>query len=161
MAGQVVAFRRPEPTADEPEALIAVLAPLHALISIDPLLGASPVRVYFVLDPQARRRICECVQPGDRPAARSAGAFALIAYDFPFALHIVETNKPQFSRDRAKDIVTCSANLQGDALRAAGKAFGVLAEPIVDFDADALKATFFSRTQESVIHLFRLALEES
>jgi len=157
MAGQVVAFKERD-AADEREALLAALAPLHSLITIDPMLGAAPVRVYFVLNPQARRRIVECVQPADRPSARAASAFALVAYDFPFALHIVETNAPRLGRENAKHIVTCGADLQGDALCASARAMGVLAQPITGSDTDGLKAAFFPSTQESVVHLFRLSL---
>jgi nitroreductase len=156
MTGQVVAFRDPK-SPDEREALMAAIGPLHTLITIDPILGASPVRIYFVLNPQARTRIAECLDPNDRSQARFASAFALVAYDFPFALHLVEGTSPQISSDRAKAIVTCSAGLQGDALQAAAAALGIDARPIPAFDAGALKASFFPSTQETVTHLFRLA----
>ena len=156
MIAQVVAFRDPK-SADEREALIAAIGQLHALITLDPILGASPVRIYFVLNPQARTRIAECLDPSDRSQARFAAAFALVAYDFPFALQLIEGTSPQISSDRAKAIVTCSAGLQGDALRAAAAAFGIDARPIPAFDAGALKAALFPSTQETVTHLFRLA----
>jgi len=87
MSGQVVAFRDPK-APDEREALIAAIGPLHTLITLDPILGASPVRIYFVLNPQARARIAESLDPNDRSQARFAQAFALVAYDFPFALQL-------------------------------------------------------------------------
>jgi hypothetical protein len=156
MTGQVVAFRDPK-SPDEREALIAAIGPLHAVITLDPILGASPVRIYFVLNQQARIRIAECLDPSDRSMARFASAFALVAYDFPFALHLIEGTAPQLPRERAQAIVTGSAGLQGDALRAAAAAFGIDARPIPAFDAGALKASFFPSTQETVTHLFRLA----
>ena len=156
MTGHVIAFLDSR-TTDGREALTAALVSLHTLITLDPILGASPVRVYFVLNPQARSRIAECVDPDHHIQARFAPAFALVAYDFPYALHIVEGNTPQISRERAKEIATRSAGLQGDSLRAAAKAFGIEAQPIPAFDAEALKATFFPSTQETVTHLFRLA----
>jgi nitroreductase len=156
MTGQVVAFRSAA-AGDERDALIAAIGPLHTLITLDPILGATPVRVYFVLNPQARARIAECLDPNDRSQARFATAFALVAYDFPFALQLVEGSAPQLGRERAKQIVTCSAGLQGDALQAAAAAFGVDARPIPAFDAGALKAALFPSTQETVTHLFRLA----
>ena len=156
MSGQVVTFRDPK-APDEREALIAAIGPLHTLITLDPILGASPVRVYFVLNPQARTRIAECLDPDDRSQARFAPAFALVAYDFPFALQLVEGTSPQRSSEQAKAIVTRSAGLQGDALQAAAAAFGIDARPIPAFDAGALKAALFPSTQETVTHLFRLA----
>jgi nitroreductase len=156
MSGQVVAFRDPK-APDEREALIAAMGPLHTLITLDPILGASPVRIYFVLNPEARARIAECLDPNDRSQARFAAAFALVAYDFPFALQLIEGSSPQISSEQAKAIVTCSAGLQGDALQAAAAAFGIDARPIPAFDAGALKAALFPSTQETVTHLFRLA----
>jgi hypothetical protein len=156
MTGQILAFRDPK-SPDERDTLLEAIGPLHTLITIDPILGASPVRVYFVLNPQARTRIAECLDPSDRSQARFAAAFALVAYDFPFALHLVESAAPQLAGDPAKSVVTCSAGLQGDALRAAAGALGVDARPIPAFDAGALKASFFPSTQETVTHLFRLA----
>jgi len=156
MTGQVVAFRE-RLTTDARETLIEALLPLHTLITLDPVLGASPVRVYFVLNPQARSRIVDCVAPGDRCSARSAPAFALVAYDFPFAMHLVEGTAPQLSRERALEIVLCSSALQGGALQAAAKAMGIKAESLASFDADGLKSTFFPNTQETVTQLVRLS----
>jgi hypothetical protein len=155
MAGQVVAFQNPG-TADERETLIEALVPLHTLITLDPILGAAPVRIYFVLNPRARRAILDSLDARDRAQARLTPAFALVAYDFPFALHLVETTAPQMPLERAKGIVERSASLQGGALKAAAGAFGIEAQPLPAFDADALKATFFPNTQETVTHLLRL-----
>jgi nitroreductase len=157
MTGQVVAFRSAAPD-DEHDALIAAISPLHTVITLDPILGASPVRIYFVLNPQARTRIAACLDPDDRSWTRFVSAFALVAYDFPFALQLIEATARQVLRERAKEIVACSAGLQGDALRAAAAAFGLDAHPIAAFDAGALKAAFFPSTQETVTHLFRLTV---
>jgi hypothetical protein len=43
----------------------------------------------------------------------------------------------------------------------AAEAFGIAADPIPDFDAEALKTSFFPNTQESVTHLFRLRLRSA
>jgi hypothetical protein len=155
MTGQVLAFRDPE-TRDGRETLLDDLVDLHTLITLDPLLGASPVRIYFVVNPHARQRIAECHDARDRSKAGLPPAYALVAYDFPFALHIAQTNAPRISRERATEIVTRSAGLQGDALQAAAGAFDLEAQPVAAFDAGALKTTFFPDTQETVTHLFRI-----
>jgi hypothetical protein len=157
MTSQIVALRGP-PTAEAREAWLAALTDLHTLITLDPALGASPVRVYFVLNPQAVSRILTCIDAGDRPQARFATAFALVAYDFPFALHIVQSSAPRISPERGKAIVMRGADLQGDALRAAADAMGIDARPLPAFDQEGLKAAFFPNTQETVTHLFALAL---
>ncbi len=159
MTGQVVAFRDPR-TADSREALIAAIVPLHTLITLDPFLGASPVRVYFVLNPQAIGRIVTCLGPEERAQARFASAFALVAYDFPFAVHLIASTAPTIARERGKEIATCSADLLGDALQAAASAFDIDAQPAFAFDATELKSTFFPSTQESVTHVFRLTLRK-
>jgi hypothetical protein len=159
MTGEVLAFRKPV-AADEREALLAAVVELHALIGIDPGLGASPVRVYFVFNPQAKARIEASVDGSHRKGARAPTAYALVAFDFPFALHLFEMAGSRIPTERAKQIITCSAELQEGALERAADTLGIDAVSIADFDADALKATFFPNTQESVTHVFQLELQQ-
>jgi hypothetical protein len=154
MSAQVVAFHDPR-ADDQRAALLAAVGPLHRLITLDPILGASPVRVYFVVNPQARARVVACLDPADR--SRFASAFAVVSFDFPYALQLLEAAAPRGEGGRVREIAACSAGLQGAALKAAAKAFGIDAQPIPAFDAGALKADFFPNTQETVTHLFRLA----
>ena len=160
MTGQIVAFRS-LPTTDERDALLAAIVDLHALITLDPVLGVSPVRIYFVLNPQALNRIAECLDSRDRARKWPPGAYALIAYDFPFALHLVESNLPSISAPRGQEIISRSAGLQGDALQAAADASGIQADPVPSFSESALKTAFFPNTQETVTHLFRLTLRSN
>ena len=106
MSGQVLSFpsARGASAADDGEALLAVVRELHALITIDPILGASPVRIYFVLNPRAVERIIAALRPAD-PAARAASCFALIAYDFPFALHQFALTASPIPTERAREII--------------------------------------------------------
>jgi hypothetical protein len=82
-----------------------------------------------------------------------------MAYDVPFALHLIEIAGRPISSERARTIATSSASLQGAAFRAAADTVGVEAQTVAAFDAEALKSTFFPQTQETVIHLFRLELQ--
>jgi len=159
MTAELVAFRKPAQGGDA-EALLAAAVELHALVAIDPTLGASPVRVCFVFNPEAKARITACLDPADPGRARPAPAYALVAYDFPFALRLVEIAGRRIPRERVKAIVASSAGLQGDALRAAADALGVRARSAPAFDAGELKAAFFPDTQETVTHVFRLELQE-
>jgi hypothetical protein len=131
---------------------------LHALITIDPLLGASPVRVYFITNPQAKRQIEPHIERSDGAGPGRPAAYALVSYDFPYALHMFETGGSPLSRERAKKIIVCSADLQADALYRAATALGIEARSLTTFDADGLKSAFFPDTQESVINLLRLTL---
>ncbi len=157
MTGQIVAFRTP-PTADEREELLAAVVDLHTLITLDPVLGVSPVRIYFLLNPQAVARVAACLDSGDPSKRRPPSAFALVAYDFPFALYLIESSVPSLRPHRAQEIVSRSAGLQGDALQVAATASGIETCPIPSFNESGLKAAFFPDTQETVTHLFRLGL---
>lgn len=155
MTAELLAFPTPPP-ADNARELLAAAVELHALISIDPVMGASPSRVYFVFNPEARRRIAAAVDGG---IGRMPTAYAVAAYDFPFALHLIEIAGRPADPERGKAIATASARLQGEALAAAAAAMGVEALPVPAFDAEALKTAFFPHTQETVTHLFRLELQ--
>jgi nitroreductase len=155
MTAELLAFRKPPP-ADDAKPLLAAAVELHALLSIDPVMGASPARVYFVFDPDARRRIGSAI---DGAAGRPPTAYAVTTYDFPFALHLIEIAGRPASPERARTIATLSAGLQGEALQAAAEALGVEALVVPTFDAAALKTAFFPHTQETVTHLFRLELQ--
>jgi hypothetical protein len=157
MIGEVVAFENAAATKAR-DALFAAVTELHALVSIDPVLGASPVRIYFVFNPVAKDLVAAALDPPDRGRSRAAAAYALVAYDFPFAAHLLETGRLGISRERAREIICSSAELQEGALAQAADALGISAHPIPTFDAGALKTAFFPATQESVTHLFRLEL---
>jgi len=156
MTAQIVALR--DRQLANTEDLLAAVVELHALVSIDPVMGASPVRIYFVFNPVAKQRIAACHDLEGGRRAPLPAAYALVAYDLPFALHLVETSARQIGTERAKAIVTASAELQGDMLRQAASALGIEADPVADFDADELKTVFFPSTQESVTQVLMLAL---
>jgi hypothetical protein len=160
MTAKVVSFRAREST-DARDALYAAVVELQALISIDPVLGASPVRVCFAFNPQAKAQIAACLCAPDGAKPRVATAYALVAYDFSFALHLFALAGSRIPIERAKEIICCSADLQEGLLMKAAEAFSIAADPISDFDAEALKASFFPNTQESVTHLFRLRLRSA
>ena len=152
---ELLAFRTPPP-ADDAKRLLEAAVELHALISIDPVMGATPSRVYFVFNPEAKRKIAAAIDGG---AARQPTAYALVAYDFAFALHLIEIAGRPANRERAKTIAMVGASLQGETLQAAANAVGVEALPLAGFDAEALKSAFFADTGERVIHLFGLELQ--
>jgi hypothetical protein len=143
-------------STDARDALYAAAAELQALISIDPVLGASPVRVCFAFSPHTKAQIAACVATLDGVAPI---AYAVVAYDFSFALHLFAMAGSRIPVERAKEIICRSAELQGGLLIRAAQAVGIAAGPVPAFDAEALKAGFFPDTQESATHLFRLRLQ--
>ncbi|HTX51557.1 MAG TPA: hypothetical protein VME40_19445 [Caulobacteraceae bacterium] len=158
MTAQIVPIAAPAPSGDD-GALRAAVTELHALMTLDPILGAQAARAYFVLNPIAKARIAAAIDPSGRGHRRSPAAYALVAYDFPFALLQLQATASQLSPDRAKAVVSRSAGLQGQALQAAAAASSLSALPAPAFDAVALKSAFFPSTQETVIQLFRLELD--
>jgi 3-hydroxypropanoate dehydrogenase len=155
MSAQVIQLRDADP-AEDGAALLAAVSELHALITLDPVLGASPVRVCFVFNPEARQRIAASLDPTDGAGRRGAPTYALVCYDFPFALQLLRASASRLAEARAKEIVVCSAGLQAEALRVAAATLGIDARPVPAFDAGGLKATFLPNTQETVIQLFAL-----
>ena len=153
MSAAVLKFPTPLQT-DDREALLAAATELHALITLDRAEGASPVRIYFVMSRLGKREVSARLDPAD---ARTPEMYALVAYDFPFALVQFEMAGRPIARERAKEIITGSAELQAEALARAAAVVGLRAAPVRAFDADGLKAVFFPDTQESVIHVLRLS----
>src|SRR5579871_3993192 len=118
MTAQLLAFRPPAPPQETAAPLLSAAVGLHALIAIDPVMGASPARTYFVFNPAAKARIVAAIAGADAGRARSASAFAVTAYDFPFALHLIEIASRRLSRERAQAIATASAEMQAATLQA-------------------------------------------
>lgn len=142
----------PAPANDDREALLAAVSELHALITLDRVEGASPVRIYFVMSPQGKREVSARLAS----AAPTPEMYALIAYDFSFALFQFEMAGGQTTPARAKEIISSSAELQEDSLVRAAAVVGLHATPVAMFDAEGLKAVFFPNTQETVVHVVRL-----
>jgi hypothetical protein len=158
MTAEVLAFEsagRPR----ERQALMAAIVELHALVALDPVLGAAPVRVYFVVNPHARQRIESCFSGPDR--RRPDGAYAMVAYDFPFALELLKSIAPSVDEDRAKTLIETSAEMQEATLVRAAAAIGVHIHPLPKVDTEPLKAAFFPNTQEEVTRVFWFDLADA
>ena len=96
MTAAVLSFT-PAVEADDREALLAIVTELRALITLDRVEGASPVRNYFVMSPAGKREVAARLKPtGPTPEM-----YALIAYDFPFARFQFEMAATQITGDRA------------------------------------------------------------
>jgi hypothetical protein len=145
----------PAVETDDRAALLALVAELHALITLDRAEGASPTRIYFVIRPQGKREVAARLKTPD--ALPLPEMYALIAYDFPFALFQFEMAGTQITRPRAQEIIIAGAELQADALVRAAAVVGLRAAPAQAFDAEGLKAAFFPNTQETVVHVLRLS----
>jgi hypothetical protein len=159
MTAQLLDFRPPAPPPEATAQLLAAVVELHALIAIDPVMGASPSRTYFVFNPVAKARVAAAIDRAEAARARPPTAFAVTAYNFPFALHLIGIAARPISPERARTIASASADLQSRAFQAAANAVGVGAQLVTAFDAEALTTAFFPGAQETVINLFRLELQ--
>ena len=158
MTAAVLSFPPPstlKAETDDWAALLAIVTELHALITLDRAEGSSPTRIYFVIRPQGKREVAARLKPVE--AHPMPEMYALVAYDFPFALFQFEMAAAQISRDRAKAIIAANAELQEVVLARAAAVVGLRATPVQAFDAEGLKAVFFPSTQETVVHLLRLS----
>ena len=160
MTADVIRLREPA-TGVDTTSLLTAISELHVLITLDPVLGTSPVRVYFVLNPQAKIRIEAALDASCDWRRQRPSAYALIAYDFPFALYQMEMSGARLVRERAQELVSLNAGLQGEFLEAAAASLGIAARAAPGFDADSLKSVFFPNTQETVIGLFGIDLVAS
>ena len=70
MTAQLLDFRPSAPPQEAAAALLAAVVELHALIAIDPVMGASPARAYFVFNPAAKARIEAAIDAADAARAR-------------------------------------------------------------------------------------------
>jgi hypothetical protein len=154
MTAELVAF--PGRADEDREALVAALLELHALLRLDHPSGATPTRAYLVANPQAMARIAAALPANERRRPRAA--YALIAYDFPFAFFQFGQTTAQTPPERIKALITGSAGSQDEQVERAARAVGFRAQIIDSFDAPALKQTFFPQTQESVVAVLALTM---
>jgi len=160
MSAQVldlVLERPPRPALSLPRAR---LDELHALLTLDPVAGASPARTLFVVSETAKARLARRTCPTTSDAVLGAPACAIIGYDFAFAVQLALSSQAAEpgDADLAIRIAALGAALQGDGLVRAACALGLRATPIANFDAAALRAEFFGETSATVVFVCRLDL---
>ena len=138
----------------------ARLDELHALLTLDPIAGASPSRTLFVVSEAAKARLARRTCPSCLETVLTAPACAVVGYDFAFAVQLALSSQAAEPGDTDLAIRTASlgAALQGDGLIRAAAALGLGATPIANFDAAALRAEFFGETSATVVFVCRLDL---
>jgi len=163
MSAQVVRLRRDIASVAAGPVPRAVLGQLHDLLQLDPIAGASAVRTLFVASDAGKARLARHLAPGERDLAPGAPAFAIVGFDFLFAVSLILSASPMANPDCALAVRTAqrSAALQGDTLRLAAAAVGLRAATIANFDAAGLRSEFFAGTEVTVVSLCRLTPEAS
>jgi 3-hydroxypropanoate dehydrogenase len=163
MSAQVVRLRRDVWSGAAAPVPRALLDQLHDLLQLDPIAGASAVRTLFVASEAGKARLARHLAPSEREEAKAVPAFAIIGFDFLFAVSLILSVSPIANPDCGAAVRTAqrSAALQGDTLRLAAAAVGLRASVIANFDAAGLRSEFFAGTQATVVSLCRLAPEAS
>jgi 3-hydroxypropanoate dehydrogenase len=161
MSAQVVRLRQGAWSGAAAPVPRALLDQLHDLLQLDPIAGASAVRTLFVASEAGKARLARHLAPGEQDQAPAAPAFAIIGFDFQFAVSLILSASASANPDRGAAVRTAqrSAALQGDTLRLAAAAVGLRASAIANFDATGLRSEFFAATQATVVCLCRLAPE--
>ena len=139
----------PKPVPEE------MLRKLYELAKWGPTsMNCQPMRLRFVVTPQAKKDLVECLYEGNRSKSESAPVIAIVGYDqaFPSALPRLFPHKAdaQSYYEGKPDLVESTAlrnsSLQGAYLLMAARALGLDCGPMSGFDAPAVDRAFWTGT---------------
>lgn len=115
--------------------------------------NCSPLRVYFVKSPDAKRRLLPCVDSGNVKKVQSAPVTAILGMDMRFHDKLQQlfpraNAAAWFEGDQAKLHETAFRNssLQGAYFMLAARSLGLDCGPMSGFDKQAVDAAFFAGT---------------
>ena len=132
----------------------ATLETLHALAALPPTsANCSPMRVVFVVSPEAKRRLMPCLTAGNARQTMTAPATAIVAHDERFfdllpRLYPYADARAWFADDPTGAAETAFRNgsLQGAYLMLAARALGLDVGPMSGFDRAKVDAAFLAGT---------------
>jgi len=142
--------RTPHQYADRPLPP-GLLQQLWQLVALPPTaFNASPVRLVFVVSPEAKARLLPALSPGNVDKTRRAPATAIVAYDQQFYQHLPQlfpqtdaarffVNDPALAEIAARR----NATLQGAYLILAARLLGLDPGPMSGFDNAKVDQEFF------------------
>jgi 3-hydroxypropanoate dehydrogenase len=129
-------------------------ATFHALYELARMpptsANCSPMRVVFVVGPEAKARLEPCLIPSNRKQTMSAPATAIIAHDTAFydllpRLYPFADARSWFVHDPkgAEETASRNGTLQGAYLMLAARSLGLDVGPMSGFDRAKVDAAFF------------------
>lgn len=129
----------------------ALLLKLYEIVKFGPTSGnCSPMRLAFIVSPEAKERLRPCLSKGNVDQTMSAPATAIVAYDSRFydALprlfpHADAKSWFTTNEEMARETALRNSSLQGGYLIIAARALGLDCGPMSGFDADRVNDTFF------------------
>lgn len=132
----------------------ALLRRLYELVRMAPTANnGNPARFVFVVSPEAKAKLGECVGPGNAPKVAAAPVTAIIAYDPEFwrkldKLEPHRTDGDRFAGDpeRAEKIAFRNSSLQGAFLILAARALGLDTGPMSGFSNAKVDEAFLAGT---------------
>ena len=139
---------RPEPIPE------ATLRQLWDLMKWGPTsANSSPARIVFVVSPDAKARLLDCMTPGNYEKTRQAPVSAIIGMDMAFYEKLPQLfphadAKPWFEGkpDHIAATAFRNSSLQGAYLILAARALGLDCGPMSGFDAAKVDAAFWAGT---------------
>lgn len=116
--------------------------------------NCSPTRIAFIKSPEAKARLAECMDEGNKQKVLSAPITAIIGMDMAFTRKLgqlyphadMQTWFEQHA-DQIPEIALRNSSLQGGYFIMAARAVGLDCGPMSGFDADKINETFFVGTQ--------------
>ncbi|MDR3526679.1 MAG: malonic semialdehyde reductase [Rhizomicrobium sp.] len=130
----------------------ALLMAIYDLLRWGPTSGnCNPMRVVFVVSPEAKARLKPLLASGNVEKTMTAPATAILGYDLDFGRfkNVLSPKSASFaSPDLAANEVTAFRNgsLQGAYFIIAARALGLDCGPMSGFDNAGVDAEFFART---------------
>lgn len=132
----------------------AMLRELYELVRMAPTANnGNPARLVFVVSPEAKARLQQCVGPGNVPKVAEAPVTVIIAYDPEFwrrldKLEPHRTDWDRFSGDpeRAEKIAFRNSSIQGAFLILAARAMGLDTGPMSGFSNAKVDEAFLAGT---------------
>jgi 3-hydroxypropanoate dehydrogenase len=133
----------------------AQLRQLYDWVACGPTsMNTQPMRLKFVVSPQAKARLVSCLNPGNVAKASAAPVVVIVGQDlsFPDQLHRLFAHKADARSyyDGQPDLTAATAlrnsSLQGGYLILAARLLGLDCGPMSGFDASAVDREFWSGT---------------
>ena len=129
----------------------AIIHELYEIVKAAPTSrNGNPVRYTFVKSNEAKGRLLECVNEGNKIKVQTAPVTVIVAYDLEFWMNLARLNphkdmsgKLEIDPGKAKTDAFRNSTLQGAYLMLAARALGLDVGPLSGFSNEAVDEQFF------------------
>lgn len=117
-------------------------------------MNSQPMRLQFVISPQAKARLVECIKPGNTAKAMAAPVIVIVGHDMNFPATLAsqfphKTDAMAYYEGKPNLVATTAlrnSSLQGGYLMLAARSMGLDCGPMSGFDAEAVDQAFWAGT---------------